>query len=63
MSNKVLCLNKIKEYRSAVEVASEGIKKLTKFNVATDVATKDKASSLLLLKLYYRKAKAHEELG
>jgi tetratricopeptide (TPR) repeat protein len=63
MSNKVLCLNKIKDFKNAVTTAGEGIKKITKFNVGTDFATKEKDSSILLLKLHYRKAKAHEELG
>jgi tetratricopeptide (TPR) repeat protein len=59
LSNKVLCLNKLKDYRNAIETAIEGIKKITRFNVGTDSSTKDKDSSILLLKLHYRKAKAH----
>lgn len=58
LSNKVLCLNKIKDYKNSVTVAADGIKKIVKFNVGT--GKEDKESTLLLLKLHYRKAKAHE---
>jgi len=33
--NKVLCLNKLKNYQQAVSTAAEGIKKIIRFNVGT----------------------------
>ncbi len=35
LSNKVLCLNKLKNYQQAVSTAAEGIKKIIRFNVGT----------------------------
>jgi len=59
-----LCLNKCQEYREAIETADLAIKKLSAFNLSTYSQTKEeKQSSLILIKLFYRKAKALEELG
>lgn len=45
--------------------AEKGIKKLTTFNVGTsnNPTKQDRQAILILLKLYYRKAKALEQLG
>jgi tetratricopeptide (TPR) repeat protein len=63
ISNKVLCLNKVKDYKNAIANAGEGLKKIAKFNAGSAAGTKEEESTLLLLKLHYRKAKAHEELA
>ena len=70
ISNKALCLNKISSYSQSIETANEGIERINQFNlVFTSLAGKDettgenKRPQIILLKLYYRKAKALEELG
>lgn len=65
ISNKVLCFNKVREFTKSLEEAERGIKRLLTFNVATSnsLTKEDKQATLILLKLYYRKAKALEEMG
>lgn len=64
VSNKILCLNKLKDYSNSATLAEKTIKRVSNFNIGVSITTKeDKQASIILLKLYYRRAKALEELG
>lgn len=63
-----MCLNKIRSFSQAVETASEAIDRINNFNMSFVSVGKEegnggegtgsKKAQTILLKLYYRKAKA-----
>ena len=60
-SNKVLCLNKLGHFEEAIRTAETAIKQLEYFNLGS--AGQDEKHTVILLKLFYRMAKAHDKLG